>query len=35
MEDTALKNRMAVTVSTSKESAQTLSKIDEEVTVHR
>ncbi|KAF8200328.1 hypothetical protein BJ912DRAFT_1054699 [Pholiota molesta] len=31
MEDTALKNRMAVTVSTSKESAQTLSKIDEEI----
>lgn len=30
-EDTALKNRMAVTVNTSKESAQTLLKIDEEV----
>jgi len=31
MEDTAMKNRMAVTVNTSKESAQTLLKIDEEV----
>lgn len=33
MEDTALKNRMAVTVNTSKESAQTLLKIDEEVPI--
>uniref|UniRef100_A0A8H7XP97 DM2 domain-containing protein n=1 Tax=Psilocybe cubensis TaxID=181762 RepID=A0A8H7XP97_PSICU len=31
MEDTALKNKMAVTVSTSKESAQALLKIDEEI----
>ncbi|KJA22667.1 hypothetical protein HYPSUDRAFT_201995 [Hypholoma sublateritium FD-334 SS-4] len=30
-EDTALKNRMAVTVNASKESAQTLLKIDEEI----
>ena len=31
MEDSALKNRMAVTVNTSKESAQALLKLDEEV----
>jgi SWI/SNF-related matrix-associated actin-dependent regulator of chromatin subfamily D len=31
IEDSALKNRMAVTVNTSKESAQTLLKLDEEV----
>ena len=31
MEDSALKHRMAVTVATSKESAQTLVKLDEEV----
>ncbi|KAF4611499.1 hypothetical protein D9613_003669 [Agrocybe pediades] len=31
MEDVAMKNRMAVTVNTSKESAQTLLKIDEEI----
>ena len=31
MEDLALKNRMAVTVNTSKESAQALLKLDEEV----
>ena len=34
MEDSALKHRMAVTVATSKESAQTLVKIDEEVSVN-
>ena len=34
MEDSALKHRMAVTVATSKESAQTLIKIDEEVSVN-
>lgn len=33
MEDTSMKNRMAVTVSASKESMQTLLKIDEEVRV--
>ena len=33
-EDFALKHRMAVTVATSKESAQTLVKIDEEVSVN-
>ena len=31
IEDSALKNRMAVTVNTSKESAQALLKLDEEV----
>ena len=31
MEDTALKHKMAVTISTSKESGQTLLKLDEEV----
>ena len=31
MEDSALKNRMAVVVNTSKESTQTLLKLDEEV----
>ena len=31
MEDSALKNRMAVTVNTSKESSQALLKLDEEV----
>ena len=31
VEDSALKNRMAVTVNTSKESAQALLKLDEEV----
>lgn len=34
MEDSALKHRMAVTVATSKESAQTLVKIDEEVSLN-
>ncbi|PPQ81123.1 hypothetical protein CVT26_011233 [Gymnopilus dilepis] len=33
MEDTALKNRMAVTVATSKESAQAMVKIDEEISL--
>jgi len=33
LEDSALKHRMAVTVNTSKESAQTLVKLDEEVRV--
>lgn len=34
VEDLALKNRMAVTVNTSKESAQALLKLDEEVSCH-
>lgn len=31
MEDTALKHKMAITISSSKESGQTLLKLDEEV----
>jgi SWI/SNF-related matrix-associated actin-dependent regulator of chromatin subfamily D len=31
MEDTALKHKMSVTINTSKESAQTLLKLDDEV----